>query len=139
MIVRATAGEFLPATGSIDLLGVVNRQLHGAWSLHWLVGDNPNAQLALLVVMGICSISLAIGFRTPISKILLLLLTLSLHNSNPNIIDTGDLQLVTALLWACLLPVGQTWSVDRLLQPADANPADQGPTQDPDFCWPELG
>ena len=88
--------------------------------------------------MGICSISLAIGFRTPISKILLLF-TLSLHNSNPHIINTGDLQLATVLLWACLLPVGQAWSLDQLLRPPEANPADQGITQDPDFRWAKLG
>jgi hypothetical protein len=33
--------------------------------------------------------------------------TVSLHNSNSLIINTGDLQLATALLWACLLPVGR--------------------------------
>ena len=46
--VPATAVEFLPATGSIDLSEVINRQAHGAWSLHWPGGDSLNAQLALV-------------------------------------------------------------------------------------------
>jgi hypothetical protein len=71
--------------------------------------------------MGICSISLAIGFHTPISKILLLLFTLTLHNSNPLIIN--------ALLWACLLAVGRVWSADRLLRPAEAAAAKPLPEQ----------
>jgi hypothetical protein len=74
-ILPATAVKFPPATGSIDLSEVINRQAHGAWSLHWPVGDSLNAQLALL-----------------------LLFTLFLHNSNPLIINAGDLQLATALL-----------------------------------------
>jgi hypothetical protein len=67
--------EFLLATGSINPSEVINRQVHGAWSPHWLLSESLNAQLALL-----------------------LLFALSLHNSNPLIINAGDLQLATTLL-----------------------------------------
>jgi hypothetical protein len=77
--------------------------------------------------MRLCALSLAAGFRTLQSTVLLLLFTISLHNNNPLIINTGDRQLATALLWACLLPVGRVWSVDRLLNPtvADAHACQQ--------------
>jgi len=74
-ILPGTAVKFPPATGSIDLSEVINRKAHRPWSLLWPAGDSLNAQLALL-----------------------LLFTLSLHNSNPLIINAGDLQLATALL-----------------------------------------
>jgi hypothetical protein len=57
--------------------------------------------------MGLCSLCLAVGYRTRFSTILLLVFNVSLHNRNPLIINTGDRQLATTLLWACLLPVGR--------------------------------
>jgi predicted DCC family thiol-disulfide oxidoreductase YuxK len=71
--------------------------------------------------MGLRALSVAARFRTLLSTILLLLFTISLHNNNPLIINTGDRQLATALLWSCLLPAGRVWSVGRLLRPADAD------------------
>jgi hypothetical protein len=59
----------------------------------------------LLALMDLCSLGVAVGYRTPISTVLLLVFTVSLHNSNPRIINGGDRQLATDLLWACMLPV----------------------------------
>jgi predicted DCC family thiol-disulfide oxidoreductase YuxK len=139
VIVRATTAEFLPSIDGIDLSGAINHQQNGVWSLHWLVGDSLGTQLALLALMAICSLTLAIGFRTPLSKIILLLLTISLHNSNPLVINMGDRLLATALFWACLLPVGHVWSVDRLLRPAAIDSASPPPVQDQNSRWAELG
>jgi hypothetical protein len=99
--------SFFAAVNSIDLSGVLSQDQDGAWSLHWVVGSSTNRQMALLALMGLCSICFAVGYRVRFSTILLLIFTVSLHNSNPLIIDTGDRQLATALLWACLLPVGR--------------------------------
>jgi hypothetical protein len=89
--------------------------------------------------MRLCSLEVAVGYRTPISTVLLLMFTVSLHNSNPLIINTGDRQLATALLWACLLPVGRVWSVDRLLRPAEATAAKPAPDRSPTNNWAQLG
>jgi len=89
--------------------------------------------------MRLCSLEVAVGYRTPISTVLLLMFTVSLHNSNPLIINTGDRQLATALLWACLLPVGRVWSVDRLLRPAEAAAAKPLSDHHPYGNWVQLG
>ncbi len=131
VVVRANYPEFLAGAEAIDLSAAVNGHQDAAWSLHWLLGSSHSAQLALLAVMGLCSLGVAVGYRTPMSTVLLLIFTVSLHNSNPLIIDTGDRQLATALLWACLLPVGRVWSVDRLLRPAEATAAKPAPDRSP--------
>jgi hypothetical protein len=43
---------------------------------------SPSAQLALLALMGLCVLGVAVGHHTPISTVLLLVFTVSLHNSN---------------------------------------------------------
>jgi hypothetical protein len=89
--------------------------------------------------MGLCAMGVAVGYRTPISTILLLMFTVSLHNSNPLIINMGDRQHASALLWACLLPVGRVWSVDQLLRPAEATAAKPAPDHSPKSNWAQLG
>ncbi len=139
MLVRANYPEFLAVGEAIDLSAAVNRHQDAAWSLHWLVGSSHSAQLALLTVMGLCSLGVAVGYRTPLSTVLLLVFTVSLHNNNPLIINGGDRQLATALLWACLLPVGRVWSVDQLLRPAEATAAKPMPDHAPGSTWAQLG
>jgi hypothetical protein len=82
---------------------------------------------------------LAVDYQTQISTLRLLTLTDSLHNSTPLIINTGDRQLATGLLWACLLPVGRVWSVDRLLRPAEATATKPAPDHAPGSTSPQLG
>jgi hypothetical protein len=139
MLVRANYPELLACADAIDLSAAVNRHQNAAWSLHWLVGSSHSAQFALLALMGLCALCVAVGYRTPISTMLLLVFTVSLHNSNPLIIDTGDRQLATALLWACLLPVGRVWSMDQLLRPAEATAAKPMPNHAPGSTWAQLG
>ncbi len=89
--------------------------------------------------MSLCALSLIAEFRTLPRTALLLLFTISLHNSNTLIINTGDRQLATALLCACLLPVGRVWSVDRLLRPAEATAAKPAPDRSQICNFAELG
>jgi hypothetical protein len=52
-------------------------------------------------MIGLCALNFVAGFCTLLSTVLLLLFTISLHNNNPLIVNTGDLQLATDLLWDC--------------------------------------
>jgi hypothetical protein len=128
--VRAGDPECLDRTDAIHRSAAGNRHQDAASSLLRLV-SSTSAQLALLSLIGLDALGVTLGYRTPISTILVLMFTVSLHNNNPLIIDTGDRQLATALLWACLLPVGRVWSVDQLLRPAEATAAKPAPDHSP--------
>jgi hypothetical protein len=75
----------------------------------------------LLAQMGV-AVAVLVGGRCRQSFIALTMLTLSLHNANPYILDGGDRSLMVMMVWACFLPLGQCWSLDahRGLAPAAA-------------------
>ncbi|MFN4865761.1 MAG: hypothetical protein ACK5GZ_05505 [Cyanobium sp.] len=95
VIARASSGEFLTSSQGITFSDIINRAQDGAWSFHWLASDSTCLQLAILVGMGLCALIFAAGLRSPLSAAFLLLFTVSLHNNNPLIINTGDRQLAT--------------------------------------------
>jgi len=81
------------------------------WSLHRLHGST-NAAIALLVLQIAMAIPVLLGWRSRVAFAALTLLTLSLHNGNPYILDGGDRCLIVMMIWACFLPLGRSWSLD---------------------------
>ncbi|MCP9806695.1 hypothetical protein KBY71_09230 [Cyanobium sp. T1B-Tous] len=95
------------------------------WSVHRLHGGITTAISLLLVQMGVAA-AVLVGWRSRQSFIALTLLTLSLHNANPYILDGGDRSLMVMMIWACFLPLGQHWSLDAHQGPAPAAPPTNG-------------
>ena len=81
------------------------------WSVHRLHGSSAYAAGLLMLQIGVAMLVL-VGWRTQQVFIALTLLTLSLHNANPYILDGGDRSLMVMMTWACFLPLGQSWSLD---------------------------
>ena len=95
------------------------------WSVHRLHGGSTTAITLLLLQMGVAA-AVLVGWRSRQSFIALTLLTLSLHNANPYILDGGDRSLMVMMIWACFLPLGQHWSLDAHQGQAPAAPPTNG-------------
>lgn len=83
----------------------------GYWSFYNF-SDNVSWVLSLFVIHFIAALFLLIGYQTRIACILVWLLTISLHNRNLFILQSGDDLLRLLLLWGCLLPWNQRYSLD---------------------------
>ncbi|MBL7931800.1 MAG: HTTM domain-containing protein [Bacteroidia bacterium] len=84
---------------------------HGYWSAHALSGGYE-FQLILFVLHFICALGVLFGFRTRLSTMLTWLLTISLHNRNIFILQSGDDLLRMVLFWGLFLPWNQVYSLD---------------------------
>jgi len=83
------------------------------WSLHSL-GGSASFEAALLALHALFAFAMLIGFRTFWATLGSAVLLVSLHGRNPLLRDGQDDLLRVLLVWACLLPWGARWSVDRL-------------------------
>jgi hypothetical protein len=83
------------------------------WSLHAL-GGSTSFEAALLLLQALFAFALMVGFRTFWATAASAALLISLHGRNPLLRDGQDDLLRVLLVWACLLPWGARWSVDRL-------------------------
>jgi hypothetical protein len=83
------------------------------WSLHSLAGS-ASFEAALLAVHALFAFAMLVGFRTFWATLGSAALLVSLHGRNPLLRDGQDDLLRVLLVWACLLPWGARWSVDRL-------------------------
>jgi hypothetical protein len=76
-------------------------------------------QAVLFAATAATSLSLSVGFNTPIAAVLTWLGMTSIHGRNECINDSSDKMLRNVLFWAIVLPLGQTASVDARRQRAD--------------------
>jgi len=83
------------------------------WSLH-AFGGSWAFEAALLVVHALFAVAMLVGFRTFWATLGSAALLVSLHGRNPLLRDGQDDLLRVLLVWACLLPWGARWSLDRL-------------------------
>jgi Vitamin K-dependent gamma-carboxylase len=83
------------------------------WSLHAL-GGSFSFEVALLATQTLFAFAMLLGFRTFWSTLGSAALLVSLHGRNPLLRDGQDDLLRVLLVWACLLPWGARWSLDRL-------------------------
>lgn len=83
----------------------------GNWSLHALSGSYWWV-LTLFILHFIFAFFLLIGFKTKLSTLLVWLLTISLHNRNLFVLQSGDDLLRLALFWGLFLPWHTCYSLD---------------------------
>lgn len=83
----------------------------GYWSFH-LIFDTYLWNGILFGFHFLLALSLLLGYRTQLVTALLWLFTVSLHNRNLFILQSGDDLLRLTLLWAIFLPWGQYYSLD---------------------------
>ena len=85
---------------------------NSSWfSLHILSGG-LGAQLCLFTLHGLCALALMLGWRTRLSSAGCYLLTVSLHNRMPMVLDSSDRLLGLLLFWGLFLPWESRWSLD---------------------------
>lgn len=80
-----------------------------------LIAGSTFGQAALFALAGLCAVALLLGYRTRLAAILCWVLTVSLQNRNPMVLTGGDTLLRCLLFWACFMPLGARWSLDRKL------------------------
>ncbi len=83
------------------------------WSLHTL-GGSSSFEAVLLALHAVFAFAMLVGFRTFWATLGSAALLVSLHGRNPLLRDGQDDLLRVLLVWACLLPWGARWSMDRL-------------------------
>jgi hypothetical protein len=83
------------------------------WSLHSL-GGSTSFEAALLALQAAFGLAVLLGYRTFWATLGSAVLLVSLHGRNPLLRDGQDDLLRVFFVWACLLPWGARWSMDRL-------------------------
>ncbi len=83
----------------------------GYWSLHSLSGSLAYT-ITLFCIHSLCALCLLVGYKTRLVTILVWALTVSLHNRNLFILQSGDDLLRLTLFWAMFIPWGNAYSVD---------------------------
>ncbi len=81
------------------------------WSLHLSSGFPVEVSLLFVVHIAFAA-ALVLGWQTRWSTFAAYLLTLSLHNRNPFVLDSADRLLLILLFWGNFLPWGEVWSLD---------------------------
>lgn len=84
-----------------------------SWSLHFMGGGPVWLLVTLFVVNAIAASALLVGFQTRYATIGVWLLTVSLHNANPLILQGEDVLLRVVLFVCMFLPLGAAYSIDR--------------------------
>jgi hypothetical protein len=88
----------------------------GYWSLHALSGSIA-FEIILFTVHFLVAFFLLLGYKTGLSSVLVWLLTISLHNRNLFILQSGDDLLRLVLLWGIFLPWQAHYSLDAQRNP----------------------
>jgi hypothetical protein len=93
----------------------------GTWSLFLINGEVWTTGL-LFVITGICAIGLISGYRTKLFTFLCWLLVGSLQARNMMTLNGGDNILRLVLFWGMFLPLGASFSIDRIFNPDQKTP-----------------
>lgn len=83
----------------------------GYWSLHTLNGSYGYIVL-LFCLHAVFALQLLVGYRTRLASLLVWIFTVSLHNRNLFILQSGDDLLRLVIFWGIFLPWGNVFSID---------------------------
>jgi hypothetical protein len=83
----------------------------GTASLYFLSGAASPA-CVLLAIHALAALALLLGLQTRLATVLTWLLTVSLQNRNPLVLQGADDLLRLLLFWSMFLPLGARWSLD---------------------------
>lgn len=83
------------------------------WSIHLWTGSVAG-QAALFSIAAVAACALVVGYRTRLATVVTWLLLVSLQARNPMVLYGADQLLRLLLFWSMFLPLGATWSIDRL-------------------------
>jgi hypothetical protein len=86
------------------------------WCLHLYSGATAET-VALLLAHLAAALALAFGWYSRVASVVCWMLTLSLHNRAPLVLDMGDRLLLLLLMWGMLLPWGTRLSLDARRAP----------------------
>ena len=101
-------------------LGVLPRESIGLSLNRWriclhLVSGSTGGQALLFLLAAVAAVALLVGYRTRLATVVCWVLTFSLQNRNPMVLTGGDTLLRCVLFWACFMPLGARFSLDRRL------------------------
>lgn len=80
-----------------------------------LVTGSTGGQAVFFLLAALSAVALLLGYRTFLATVVCWVLTFSLQNRNPMVLTGGDTLLRCLLFWACFMPLGARWSLDRRL------------------------
>lgn len=83
------------------------------WSLYWL-SEGPLLPYLLEALRGLATLTLLFGIRSRLSAFVLFALLASVAARNPILLQGGDKVLVVMTFFACFLPLGAAFSLERL-------------------------
>jgi predicted DCC family thiol-disulfide oxidoreductase YuxK len=88
------------------------QDLDWTFSFHFINGT-AIFQATLFVVHAFFALLMIVGYRTRISTLLTLVLTISVQARNPYIVQGSDILLTVLLFWSLFLPLGARFSFDE--------------------------
>ena len=88
----------------------------GYWSLYLADGSAAFVGLMFAITAAFAS-CMMLGLYTRTSTFMVWLLTISLHNRNPYLQNSGDIYLLLMLLWGNFVPWGEAYSLDSSVWP----------------------
>lgn len=104
---------FHSALGVVSLADSRSWESPWIWSLYWL-SEGSLLPYVLEALRALATLTLLFGIRSRLSAFLLFVLLASVVARNPLIIQGGDKVLVVMTFFACFLPLGACYSLERL-------------------------
>jgi hypothetical protein len=86
------------------------------WSIH-LFSGHASGQALLFALHALAALALVLGWRTRAASWACYLLTLSLHNRNPLILDASDRLFLILMFWGLFIPWESRFSLDARANP----------------------
>jgi len=87
--------------------------VEGSFSLN-LINDSVFFQTLLLVVLILLGINLILGYKSRFTLLMIWILTVSMQNLNPAVLQGGDVVIRMTMFFAIFLPIGDRFSIDSL-------------------------
>lgn len=94
-----------------EQIGLGSR-LSSLWSVMYM-SDSAAWALLVLVVYALAGVALTLGYRARLAGWLCWILAISIQRRSPMLNDSGDMYLVTLLLWGNLLPWARAFSLSK--------------------------
>lgn len=114
------ADIFYADSGVLPRADAMRTMAEFRWSL--LMANGSSEFVTLIFGAGLlAAIAMILGWKTRIATILLWVILVSIQSRNSHLNSGADTLIRVTLLWAMLLPLGSTWSLDRILSKSETS------------------
>ena len=117
VVSRAFTGDVRLLTDAFSDRTNILERMDGSIAFSFYLGVGSAFWVRALALVHICAgAAFTVGWRTHMSGFILWVLTVSVGVRSPQANNGGDRVVLQLLLWTCLLPCGETYTVDALLR-----------------------